>query len=846
MGKYDRFHWKVRPHALTENTVQGRTCRITVLESRLIRLEYDPTGHFEDRASQIAFYRDFPLCHYEDLSADNVLQLQTEHLLIRCRDGVPFSPETLCIQLLQEPGSCWRYGDEIDDLGGTARTLDGTSGSCPLDQGICSRWGFSVLDDSDTLLLNEDGWIGVRQDDTQDLYFFGFGYSYTDAVKALFRLTGVPPLLPAYALGNWWSRYHAYTQQEYLDLMDRFRQEDLPFSVSVVDMDWHVTKIPEELKDADPRFTTGWTGYSWNKELFPDYKAFLKALKERGLKTALNLHPASGTCRHEDMYPEMARANGIDPETGKRVPLDLLSQEHMCSYFDILHHPYEEAGVDFWWMDWQHGTSYWWLHEANPPGQYHDPRERMDPLWMLSHLHILDIARSGKRPMFFSRYAGPGSQRYPIGFSGDTAITWDTLKFQPYFTATATNIGYCWWSHDIGGHMLGQRDDEMFVRWLQLGVFSPINRLHSNDDPFNGKEPWTFAPHSRQVISNWLRLRHRLFPYLYAMNYRCHEELEPLVQPVYYHYPKKDAAYHAPNQYFFGSELMVLPITQKSTDADTLAEAELWLPPGDWFDFFNGLHYADDIGRNITVCRTLDTIPVFAKAGAIVPLAVLTPHDNQLCCGKTMELLVFPGADGQFTLIEDAGDTLAYQDGHVAKTDIRLQWGKDAALTIEPACGDLTLVPKTRLWRIGLRGFHRDAAVTVQINGKAAPCSVQHEAETNTLWLSVQTEVTGQICLTISGETLIHDNADVLDRCKDLIHRAQTDFRTKSAIREIVTNPKFSHNWRNFQLNGNFPEQHTLIKALQELLYLTVSPFIDSTFLGKSQLRNMKKRSYEQ
>jgi len=841
MNDYSRFRWEVRPAARVKNTVQGKTCRITVLESRLIRLEYAPDGVFEDRASQMAFYRDFPECKFSKTTKDGVLRLQTEHLLIQCRDGEPFSPDSLSLRLLQEPGATWHYGDDIDDLGGTARTLDGTCGPCPLDRGVCSRWGFSLLDDSDSLLLNEDGWIGVRQENTRDLYFFGFGYDYLAAVKALFRLTGVPPLLPAYALGNWWSRYHAYSQQEYLELMDRFREEDLPFSVGVVDMDWHVTKIPEERKDPDPRIASGWTGYSWNKDLFPDYRAFLQGLKDRNLKTALNLHPAAGTCCHEDMYPEMARANGIDPETKQRVPLDLLSQKHMCTYFDILHHPYEEDGVDFWWMDWQQGTNYWWIHEANKPGKYSDPREQMDPLWMLNHLHILDISRNGKRPMFFSRYAGPGSQRYPVGFSGDTAISWDTLDFQPYFTATASNIGYCWWSHDIGGHMLGHRDDEMFVRWLQLGVFSPINRLHSSNDPFNGKEPWSFEPHSRQVIGEFLRLRHRLFPYLNAMNYRCHEKLEPLVQPMYYHYPKKDAAYHAPNQFFFGSELMVLPITQKSTSGDTLAEARLWLPPGSWFDLFTGLHYADDFGRNMTVCRTLDTIPVFAKAGAIVPMAVLTPHDNRLCNAENMELLVFPGADGHFTLTEDAGDTLAYQEGCVAGTDIRLQWGEEAVLTVEPALGDLTLVPGKRNWRIGLRGFHRDVTVTAALDGKDVACTVQRESETNTLWIRVTAGITQQIRVHICGSELIHDNADVQSRCEELIRRAQTDFRTKKALWELVNRTGMSRNWKNFQLSGNFPEQHTLVKALQELLSLTVSPFTDSTFLGKSQRRNLRK-----
>jgi alpha-glucosidase (family GH31 glycosyl hydrolase) len=142
------------------------------------------------------------------------------------------------------------------------------------------------------------------------------------------------------------------------------------------------------------------------------------------------------------MYEEMARACGIDPSTKERVKFDILSRDFMEKYFDILHHPYEEAGVNFWWMDWQQGRDFWWIHAPNKNGNLQDPREVVHPLWFLNHLHIADIKRNGLRPMFFSRYSGPGSHRYPVGFSGDTMITWEALDFQPYFTLTASNVGY--------------------------------------------------------------------------------------------------------------------------------------------------------------------------------------------------------------------------------------------------------------------------------------------------------------------------------------------------------------------------------------------------------------------
>lgn len=817
-----RFCCDTHPVALPGNVVRGECYRFTVLTPWLLRLEYDAAGRFEDRASQVVFHRDFPQCGFRVRETEKLLILETEALALRYLPNAPFGGNTLVIKLKCEPGSTWHYGEEFEDLGGTARTLDRMDGPCPLDRGVCSRHGFSVIDDSNSLLLEEDGWFGVRGENTVDCYFFGYGFDYLGAVGALYDLTGAPPLLPGYALGNWWSRYHAYSQQEYLELMDRFQQENIPFSVGVVDMDWHITQIPEELKVDDKRFSDGWTGYSWNRELFPDYKAFLQALKERNLHTALNLHPAQGVGPHEDMYAEMAEANGIDPQSRQRVKLDVLSPKHMESYFDILHHPYEKDGVDFWWMDWQQGTDYWWIHEANQPGEYQDPLERMDPLWLLNHLHILDIQRSGKRPMFFSRYAGPGSHRYPVGFSGDTVISWDSLDFQPYFTATASNIGYSWWSHDIGGHMLGIRDDELLLRWVQLGVFSPINRLHSTCSRFQCKESWYYREDIRQSMGKWLRLRHSLFPYLYAMNYRTNRQRIPLVQPMYYLYPKCDGAYGVPNQYFFGSELMVAPITRKADSVSGVGTVQVWLPKGNWFDLFTGIRYASKKGRKMTACRPLGEMPVFAKAGAIVPMAVYEDHNNRLSNSDRMELLVFPGADNAFTLTEDTMDGQDYRQGAFAQTRFIWQWGAESLLTIEPAKGDLSLIPQQRNWRIGLRGFRKDTQVSCRIGED--PCEVEttYDGTCNTLWVRLQAPVTAQVQLSVRGD--MHRNEDVYDRCEELIVRSQGSIVTKEEMWNLLTDETKDLEHRCLLLSANFPHAGDLVKALKELLTLTEDP----------------------
>ena len=824
----ERFQWETRPVALPANCVIADNCRITVLTPKLLRLEYAPKAQFEDRASQMAFYRDFPACEYTYTVEEGILCLQTEALELRYRVGHPFTEDSLSIRLKNEPGARWSFGEDFEDLGGTTRTLDRVDGRFPVERGVCSRNGFSVLDDSNSLLIEGNCEIGIRNEGSVDCYFFGYGFSYLDAVKDLYRLTGRPPLLPAYALGNWWSRYYAYTQQEYLDLMDKFRQQDIPFSVGVVDMDWHVTKIPEELKmDTSPRLTNGWTGYSWNKELFPDYRKFLKELHKRNLKTALNLHPAVGVCCHEDMYPEMAKACGIDPATKQRVPLNILSAEFMEKYFDILHHPYENDGVDFWWMDWQQGTNYWWIHEKNQPGEYADPRERMDPLWMLNHLHILDISRDGsKRPMFFSRYSGPGSHRYPVGFSGDTVVSWDSLKFQPEFTAMASNAGYSWWSHDIGGHCFGACDNELYIRWIQLGVFSPINRLHSTNDMFMFKEPFMYTEPTRSIACRWLRLRHSLFPYLYTMNYRNHTELVPLVQPMYYSHPKCGAAYEVPTQFWFGSELIAAPITDKNDPESGLGHTKAWLPKGYWFDFFTGMHYASRKGRKLEVYRPLDDMPVFAKAGAIVPMANYREGENTLSNAEDMSVLLFPGADNTFTLCEDAGDGDAYLHGEIARTTMELQWNDKPEFVIHAAKGDISLLPEKRTWRIGLRGFHRDLSIAVSVDGNPVNADISWDPEINTHWVVVTADVTACVSVSMAGEQLIWDNRDVLDRCRFIVSNAQIPFKEKNRMWEQVIRDVTP--WTRRLNLISIIQHHGVTKALNELFSLTDDPYTGS------------------
>ncbi|MGN6687761.1 MAG: TIM-barrel domain-containing protein, partial [Actinomycetales bacterium] len=576
--------------------VQGDRYRITVLTDALLRLEYAADGVFEDRASTFAIRRRLPVPEYSVRDTGSHLVLTTSRLRLTYDKG-PFSAAGLAVEVLggvTNYHSVWRYGQPAPNLGGTARTLDMADGAIPLEPGVTAEEGFSVIDDSRSFVFDDDGWVAPRDGSRQDLYVFAYGRGHADAVRALYEVSGQTPLLPRWALGNWWSRYHPYSAESYERLLDRFDAEGLPFSVAVLDMDWH-------LLDVDPRYGSGWTGYTWNRELFPDPPAFLLRLHERGLHVTLNVHPADGVRPFEEAHPDMAAALGHDPDAEEAIAFDVTDRAFMEAYFEVLHRRLEQDGVDFWWVDWQSG-----------------PYSRVagiDPLWMLNHFHYLDNARGGRRGLTFSRYAGPGSHRYPIGFSGDTVISWASLDFQPYFTATAANIGYGWWSHDIGGHLFGAKDDELATRWVQLGVFSPILRLHSTNDPFTTKEPWSFGIEAQGIQTRYLRLRHRLVPYLHTMNYRAASGV-PLIRPLYHQWPNAPEAYRHGNEYLFG-DLLVAPVTAPRDRGTLTGRVPVWLPEGEWVDVLSDRVY--DGGREMVMHRPLDTLPVLARAGAIVP-----------------------------------------------------------------------------------------------------------------------------------------------------------------------------------------------------------------------------------
>ena len=750
--------WTIRPAADPRAVIRGDRWRVTVLTSRLLRLEYAGDGAFRDTATQMALCREFPVPEYTVSESDRELVVETEHVRLRYNRQA-FSATGLSTELkgaFAVYASVWHYGDPARTLGGTARTLDEADGEIPLEDGLLSFRGYAVLDDSASMGMDETGRLLPARPSGTDLYLFAYGHDFRAAIRDYLRLSGSVPVVPRFALGNWWSRFYPYTRQEYMELMERFRQEGIPLSVSVLDMNWHVT-------DIDPKYGPGWTGYTWDREKFPEPEKLLSWLHEQGLKVTLNDHPADGVRPCEELYSQMAEALGEDPAAGKSFPFDAADEKRIRAMEETVIAAQEAIGVDFWWIDWQQqgGTS--------DPG--------MDPLFVLNHTRYLHALETGHPALILSRYGGPGSHRYPVGFSGDTCVTWASLDFQPRFTSAAANIAYGWWSHDIGGHMHGAYDPELTVRWIQFGVFSPVLRLHSSNNPFMNKEPWTFSPEKAEIMKAFLRLRHRLVPWLYSQDVKCSEDGTMLLRPLYYDCPEDWSLYFRQrNQYLFGDCLTVCPVTRPVDPETLLGGTEACLPEGTWTDLFTGLRYHG--GRQLNLYRPLDSLPVLAKAGGILPMDGNPEPGNGTALPEHILLRLFPEASGETELIEDNGKLPADPGYRRVVTRIRMKRNKGLTVEILPPEGDLSLLPAGRRYTVELNGV-TDTAPDSCDGG----CTAEYDPELRALRVSPRSAAGCRLAWNSFPGAGAPDRADLIRR---ILLRAQIDYDLKTQVMDSV------------------------------------------------------------
>ncbi|KAL4931807.1 glycoside hydrolase family 31 protein [Aspergillus undulatus] len=779
----DKYLFETHPNANAGSIIQGPNHRFTLLNERLIRFEWAEDGQFEDRASTFAINREFPVPKFRVVDGEE-LQIITDHFHLSYTKQ-KFSPDSLVFHFSGKSvkyGTPWRFGTSTEfNLGGTARTLDGVDGRCDMGTGVLSKAGYAVIDDSKSMLFDGKGFVAPRQQGERfDCYLFCYGRDYKAAVKAFYDVSGKQPVVPRYALGNWWSRYYAYHQDDYVKLMDKFNENNIPLSVGVLDMNWHYVS-----DDRVPH--AGWTGYTWDEKLFSDPRKFREDMHLRDLMVTLNDHPHGGVHAHEDAYEEMARFLGHDTSEKNPILFDPASPEFMEAYFNIPHRRLEDEACDFWWVDWQQGP--------------YSKVAGFDPLWLLNHFQYLDGGRDGRTPLIFSRYGGPGSHRYPIGFSGDSVVTWDSLAFQPEFTATASNVGYGWWSHDIGGHIRGMRDDELLARWTQLGVFSPVMRLHSTSSRWMSKEPWLYGDECWRVMSTYLRVRHNLAPYFYTQNVLGSVNDEPLIQPMYWLYPNENEAYEVPNQYFLGRDLLVAPIVKPRDRRTNLASVRAWLSPGKRFlDLFTGTVY--DGGRGVTFHRPLDKYPVLVGEGSIITLDGDEIPKNGCLNPGVVEVLIVVGRDANANLIEDITDDLSFTSKDRAAPQAHIQ-RREETFSFSQAQGVFTatarLFPRRCIFRFpGIARIPQQLSVVINQTDQTKSVVVKMESLHGIPCLHVdcsmavlpgtrETKYVVTIRLGPDPQLAVQDHTD---RLEELIRGYQIEFQLKDKLWNAIETAK--------------------------------------------------------
>lgn len=711
--------------------------RFTVISDGTLRLEYAPDGKFVDNKSFVAVNRLYPDVDYKLKSKGAWIEITTSKMRMRYKkDSGQFTGDNLVIEAVKGAFPfTWKPGmQQKGNLKGTYRTLDGMDGETQtqtwvadtkkgeqlkLEDGLLATDGWSFIDDSQGLLFDNDpDWEWAKErpaNGGQDWYFMAYGHDYKQALKDYTLFAGKMPLPPRYAFGYWWSRYWLYSDKEFRNLIDNFNTYQIPLDVLVVDMDWHYTE----------KGKGGWTGWTWNRDLFPNPQGFLKYLKQNDLKITLNLHPADGVAAYEENYTEMAKDMGVDPETKKTIPWVNSDKKFIRSMFKNILGPMEKDGVDFWWLDWQQGMF--------------DPKmKNLSNTWWINYAFFSDMEkRRETRPMLYHRWGGLGNHRYQVGFSGDAVISWKSLDFQPYFNSTASNVLYGYWSHDLGGHIGSQIDPEMYTRWLQFGALSPIMRTHSQKGAKLNKEPWVFNKEYCDIIRETIRQRYVMAPYIYTMARKGYDDGISLCRPMYYDYPENKEAYEFRNEYMFGDDVLVAPVTAPVENG--YAQVRVWLPEGEWYEWHTGalLKGNQIVERSFAV----DEYPIYIKAGAILPMYldnVMNLNGND----EEVAVTVFPGSGdtAEFKLYEDNGNDKNYASEYAVTKLSSVRNGNEQTLVIGKREGTYKDMPLARSFKVKV--LSSLIPQSVMVNGH--PAKYQYSGEDFALLIDIPAQACDQ------------------------------------------------------------------------------------------------------
>ncbi|EDQ92185.1 uncharacterized protein MONBRDRAFT_5942 [Monosiga brevicollis MX1] len=646
------------PVADKRAVVVSGQARFTVLTPRLIRMEYSNDAKFEDRPTLAIVQRNLSVPAFTTSTANGVLTITTAEVILSYTVGQNFSASTLSVKPASNSSSAfkgWYYGaPNHGNLLGTIKSLDllgVTSLNCTenaninvhdeslhCEWAVVSRDGWAALEDDTNwcLTTGAEWWDSVNHNDI-DTYLFAHGHDYRGALADFTEVGGRIPMTPRYASGVWYTRWFDYNNLDVKKVVNEYRWHAMPLDVYVTDMNFH-SKYH-------------WGGYTFDKHLYPFPNDTFGWMHDQGLHLAANLHDDDGVHNTEDSFVNMCKAMGLNVDNTTEIDFSVLDKEYFYNLEDIVLKQFNMDTFDFWWPDWQQGGT-----QGGAAGGKQNPT-----IW-IDKMRVTDPKRQNTdlRGFLLARWGGMGNHRYQVGFS------------------------YGFWSHDTEGP---SDDYEMFVRWVQWSSFSAILRSHergmsggacANAGTCSVVRPWNAPIKYAEINRDTLQTRSRLIPYIYTAVRQAYDSGVSIIRPMYYDFPEEELAYASDqygnfSQYMFGDDMLVAPVVAPAGD-DQMTEKTIFLPKGTWLEVPTGKLIALSESIQYTKKYDLSEVPVFVRAGAVIPLR---PFDTTDTIGvaqrqyTALDFEIYPGtSSGSTMLYEDDGKTTNYLNNQYVWTNV--------------------------------------------------------------------------------------------------------------------------------------------------------------------------------
>ena len=708
-------------------TMRSGAMRIQVCAEAIVRVLYSPTSSFPQRPDYVVTKTEWPRSQFSLQSSDAEIVLLTPRLKITItrKDGLIAYTDAAGKKLLEEGPKTitparvngedtWRAEDNIS-MYGSEEALYGLGQH---QAGVWNYRGESVdLSQENTniavpLLLSSNGYglfwnntsrsrfnnrfvhslyISSEVADVIDYYFL-YGPEFDRIVAQYRELTGAAPMFGKWAYGFWQSKNRYRSQQELLDVAHKYRQLHIP--VDNIVQDWFWWKVKGE-----PVFN----------ENYPDPKGMIADLHRNNFHLMMSV------------WPYFDRGSAVYGEMDKRGYF--IDRTKVAAFHPVGMALYDATNPEaraYYWQLWnkalfQIGADAWWLDTTEP-----ETEGREENLMLNNKVAIGSGARFAniyplmtteamyqgqrketdrKRVFILSRSAFAGIQRNAVvAWSGDILSDFLSYKRQIPAGLNFSLSGIPYWTTDIGGFFIGNPSDpayrELFVRWFQYGTFCPVFRVHGTRTT-DQNELWSYGPEAQSILTKFDRLRYELMPYIYSVAWMTTSQSYTPMRPLAMDFRSDPRALNIGDQFLFGPAVLVNPVTEPGATT-----RHLYLPKARWYDFWTG--HVIEGGKSIDAPATLDRLPLYVRAGSIVPMGPDIEFTTEKAADP-IELRVYRGADGSFTLYEDENDNYDYEKG--VHATIPFHWD-DAArtLTIGQRQGSFPGMLETRTFHIVFAG----------------------------------------------------------------------------------------------------------------------------------------------